>query len=123
MAVRDFSTESLRNERSCDYLFKDGQESDVKGASVHEIGRKFECGKAIYLKSGIQFQPVLHGVPAANDIAFGGCHFLDAVTLKNNRLDHANLRILQHKGHDLPSQPTDLDSDEKKDCKSHQIFP
>lgn len=112
------STESLRNERSCDYLFKDGQKSNDKGASAREIGQKFECGKAICLTSGIQFQPVLHGVPAANDNAFRGCHFLDAVTSKNNRLDHANLRILQHEGRDLPSQPTDLDSDEKKDCKS-----
>ncbi|XP_073126221.1 uncharacterized protein [Henckelia pumila] len=109
------STESsLRNESSCRYLFED------MGASAFETGHKFECGEAIYLKNGIQLQPVLHAIPAVadNDTSFRGCHFLDAVTSKHNRLDHANLRILPHKGSNTLSQPTDFDSGQKKNCES-----
>ncbi|XP_073126222.1 uncharacterized protein [Henckelia pumila] len=109
------STESsLRNESSCRYLFED------MGASAFETGHKFECGEAIYLKNGIQLQPVLHAIPAVadNDTSFRGCHFLDAVTSKHNRLDHANLRILPHKGGPSASSDKDFHMEANSDSSS-----
>ncbi|KAL0365539.1 UNVERIFIED_CONTAM: F-box protein [Sesamum angustifolium] len=64
---------NLRNEISHNTMFRCVQDTDDIQAFRPVFAHKLERGKAVEYKSGIQFLPFVHSIPAENKISSRGC--------------------------------------------------
>ncbi|KAL2254762.1 UNVERIFIED_CONTAM: F-box protein [Sesamum indicum] len=72
----EMGCKSLRNEISRSSVFRCVQDTDDIRACRPVFAHKLERGKAVDHKSGIQFLPFVHSIPAENEISSRGCRSL-----------------------------------------------
>ncbi|KAK4437753.1 hypothetical protein Salat_0109300 [Sesamum alatum] len=74
---------SPRHEISCSSMFRCVQDTDDIPAIRPVFAHKLERGKGVDYKSGSQFRPFVHSIPAENEISSRGCRPLGEGSSKN----------------------------------------